>query len=342
MPQEFTNFASTTLEQTLNVGDNTFKVASGTGSLFPVLVEDDNSSFSYITVEDESGNVEIIKATYRNGDNFLVADDGRGQEGTTEQSFVAGSRVELRLTAATLNQFTQRDGDNIDGTVTIIVSDHISEGELNPDPSVPGVIQANTDTVQPKLYLIAEDGSQKVMAEPLYVFESGTNPPANVGHGSLGLELPAYDLKVFDSAANSWRQASFSQLGGTLGGHLTVRVEGVTYFRTTDNADGNNTKGALFDESVGIAKNLFVTGESTFEKKITVKGDSEFNVHITANAGILTKDRILRVNEDGGSAGAHLFWDTPTAEAGGRIFTTETPPDPADVDLNIGDIWMGF
>ena len=50
MPQEFTNFASTTLEQTLNVGDNTFKVASGTGSLFPVLVEDDTSSFSYITV----------------------------------------------------------------------------------------------------------------------------------------------------------------------------------------------------------------------------------------------------------------------------------------------------
>jgi hypothetical protein len=56
---------------------------------------------------DSSNNLEIVKVTARAADNFTVV---RGQEGTTARSYAAGDLLELRVTAAGLNNSVQLDG----------------------------------------------------------------------------------------------------------------------------------------------------------------------------------------------------------------------------------------
>jgi hypothetical protein len=97
----FTNNASSTLAAELELGDTTLILGNGTGELFP---SPSPSDLFYLTIEDVSGNFEICTCTGRSADILTI---NRGQDGTEAQAFVIGSRVELRLTAAALEQFLQ-------------------------------------------------------------------------------------------------------------------------------------------------------------------------------------------------------------------------------------------
>jgi hypothetical protein len=77
-------------------------VLTGTGSLFPNLGVGD---YFLITLIGISGSpIEIVKCTSRSGDTLTVV---RGQEGTTPSAFNGGDKVELRITAATMNSAAQ-------------------------------------------------------------------------------------------------------------------------------------------------------------------------------------------------------------------------------------------
>jgi microcystin-dependent protein len=107
----FTNNASATLAAGITSIDTSLTLGSGQGSLFPSVTV---GQYSKITIEDVLGNLEILHMTARAGDVMTVT---RGQEGTTPLDFPSGSRVELRVTAATLTEFIQRAGDTITGSV---------------------------------------------------------------------------------------------------------------------------------------------------------------------------------------------------------------------------------
>lgn len=104
MSQLFKNNAKTRLASAVAIGATSFTVVTGEGTLFPVLSVNDHM---LVTLEDSSGNKEIVKVTQRSGDTFTIgsvpggAGDvaGRGQDGTTAQGFSAQDIVELRLTA---------------------------------------------------------------------------------------------------------------------------------------------------------------------------------------------------------------------------------------------------
>jgi hypothetical protein len=81
-------------------------VASGQGALFPVLGAGD---YFYCTLGNLAGAVEIVKVTARSTDTMTVV---RGLDGTTAAAWNAGDKVELRLVAATLNDFPKLDEDN--------------------------------------------------------------------------------------------------------------------------------------------------------------------------------------------------------------------------------------
>ena len=68
----------------------------GHGVRFPTLGA---GEYFYITVEDAAGNSEIMKATARATDTLTVV---RGAESTTPRTFVTGSTVEMRVTAASV------------------------------------------------------------------------------------------------------------------------------------------------------------------------------------------------------------------------------------------------
>lgn len=86
------NNASGTLATSISASDTGIVLTTGNGANFPALSTGD---YFYATLESTGGTSEIIKVTVRSGDSLTVV---RAQEGTTAQSFAAGSRIELRVT----------------------------------------------------------------------------------------------------------------------------------------------------------------------------------------------------------------------------------------------------
>lgn len=106
--QLFTNEASATLSVGILAGDTSLTVSSG-GSLFPAPTGGD---WMVLTLEDTSGNIEYVKCTARAGNVFSSLT--RAQEGSTALAFAAGSRVEIRPTAGTMENLFQRSDPTLD------------------------------------------------------------------------------------------------------------------------------------------------------------------------------------------------------------------------------------
>lgn len=90
------NNAVSTITTALSASDVGLAVAAGTGSLFPTLGASD---YFYATLVSSGGTYEVVKVTARVGDTMTIV---RAQEGTTAQSFASGSRIEVRVTAASI------------------------------------------------------------------------------------------------------------------------------------------------------------------------------------------------------------------------------------------------
>ncbi len=111
MTQLFTNNASGTLSVQAEIVDTTLTLQAAEGSLFPSPTGGD---FFQCSLEDTSGNLEIVQCTSRSTDVLTVI---RAQENTTALVFPTGSRVELRMTAATHASFLQVFGGVMQGTL---------------------------------------------------------------------------------------------------------------------------------------------------------------------------------------------------------------------------------
>ena len=90
------NNAVSTITTAISASDVGLAVAAGTGTLFPTLGASD---YFYATLVSAGGTYEVIKVTARVGDTMTIV---RAQEGTTAQSFTSGSRIEVRVTAASI------------------------------------------------------------------------------------------------------------------------------------------------------------------------------------------------------------------------------------------------
>lgn len=97
MPIKLANNASGTTATAISASDTGLALTTGDGAEFPTLGAGD---YFYATLASSGGTQEIVKATARSGDSLTIV---RAQEGTTAQSFAAGSRFELRVTAASVN-----------------------------------------------------------------------------------------------------------------------------------------------------------------------------------------------------------------------------------------------
>jgi len=109
----FANNISTTLALPVRPGDTQLVVGSGTGSRLPTPV---GNQKVHLTLADVDGNFEIVRLISRVGDTLTVE---RGVEGTVPRNWAAGSRVELRLTAAMLDNFLQKTGGTMSGDLNM-------------------------------------------------------------------------------------------------------------------------------------------------------------------------------------------------------------------------------
>jgi hypothetical protein len=110
--QLFENNASSTLASSISDVAATLTVATATGDRFPAVNGADPDEYCLVTLEDTSGNIEIVKCTARTGGADVLTIT-RAQEGTTARAFTGGDRVELRITQGTLENFIQRVDDPV-------------------------------------------------------------------------------------------------------------------------------------------------------------------------------------------------------------------------------------
>lgn len=103
--------------------DTTLTLQANEGQLFPTPTGGD---FFMATLEDTSGNIEIVKVTDNTSDVLTVT---RGEENTVSLTFATGSKVELRTTAGTFDEFIQRTGGTMTGTLDV-------DGQTLQDPVI--------------------------------------------------------------------------------------------------------------------------------------------------------------------------------------------------------------
>ena len=117
MPQQFSNNARSTLTSSITDTATSMTIESAAADLFPTADTGSGSipattDWFKATLQDVSGNVEIIYVRTRTAGSAVFGNVLRGREGTTARSFVSGSVVGLRVTAADIQASINIPGAN--------------------------------------------------------------------------------------------------------------------------------------------------------------------------------------------------------------------------------------
>jgi hypothetical protein len=157
------NNASSTMASGITNVATQVTVQAGQGALFP---SPSAGQYSVITLEDVSGNIEIVQCTGRTGDTLTIV---RAQESTTGLAFASGSRVENRITAGVLAALLQKTSDTladttISGIVTMGGGGSIRGGEL-----VGTAMRGTAGDTSNQIFVPASPGNP-------YIGPSSTNP----------------------------------------------------------------------------------------------------------------------------------------------------------------------
>lgn len=118
MPLKLENNARSSLAVSISATETVVRVRVGHGIKFPVL--QDPTDWFPLALEDESGNIEYLRAVARQGDSITVQ---RGAEGSQPRPFSAGDLCELRLTTAALYEL--QNGSQPGVTPKVSISDAV-------------------------------------------------------------------------------------------------------------------------------------------------------------------------------------------------------------------------
>lgn len=224
MPVLYKNNANSTLASGINTSVTSITLASGGGANFPAIT---GLGFFYATLLNISnGAFEIVKVTARNTDTLTIV---RAQEGTSALAFSAGDRVELRITAALLDQI--KTDSNEAKRFTNVDFNTINSG--NGFTGFTNYLPTGGAYNQPTA---AAEGND------FHVLQWGAYDPTGVDTNAWGAQMVVnfYDDRVWfrrqsGNAWQGWRQflhdSNFGNYalpltGGTLTGSLLVRGTG--------------------------------------------------------------------------------------------------------------------
>lgn len=102
MTQKFSNNGRALLAGNILAGDTALTVEAGKADSFPVANTTDHltpNDWYKASLEDSSGNIEIVHVGTRASGSGVMSVILRGQDGTTAKAFTAGAVVETRLTS---------------------------------------------------------------------------------------------------------------------------------------------------------------------------------------------------------------------------------------------------
>lgn len=147
----FTDNATSLLASGITNVQTTLNVTPTQGAYFPSPGA--GQQFA-VTVEDTSGNQEVMYCTGRTSDTLTVvrgAETIPSQIGGPALAFASGSRVEMRVTSGTLAAFLQKNGGdtltgstNLNGVIALGSSGSIQGGEYAGDGTHPAYLRSGT------------------------------------------------------------------------------------------------------------------------------------------------------------------------------------------------------
>lgn len=261
MPAKFTNNASAPLAASINTTSASITVTAGSGALFPGLAA---GEYFYATLVNSSNDIEIVKVTARSGDTLTAV---RGQEGTTALSWAAADKIELRITAADLANFSQLDAANaftgnntFSGAMALPAGPTFGGGAL-------GVLYGGTGATTAAAAaaaLAAAFGNLLFPIGSIYTnASSATNPGTLLGFGTWAV-FGAGKVPIGDGVTNTVTAGSF-----TIGIKYTIVSAGTTNFALIGSS--SNVVGTVFTATgvgtgTGTASRTWVasdTGGST-------------------------------------------------------------------------------
>lgn len=340
----FTNNASGTLSSPVDGAtpgpeSTTLILQTNEASLFPAVTTA-SGNFFYATLEDVSGNIEIVKVTDRNtGTDTLTVE--RAQENTTSQDFAVGSKVECRPTAGTFDEFVQRSGDVITGTIDF-------NGQTLQNPVIAGsgvgvmkgmfirggdngitnqfvVPSGGGDpTIGP--HVVTHAGNDSSYVKTSFTFDGGEGiaPLGNLTSSPLtvALDLPSLGFLqgnaiedddrflILDANVNTHKQIRYREAGVpiiTEGGTLRVAAAADMnkYIRFTNASASTLT----LNDNVGITGNVIIV-EQANTGQVTINGSAQVN---SAFAGLMTRIQysviVLLCVQGGGTAIWTMYGD---------------------------------
>ena len=169
MTMKFTNNASADLASSITAGATSLTVAAGFGALFPSLGAGD---YFFATLINPQNELEVVRVTGRTGDTFTIV---RGQDGTVARAYVAGSKVELRPTAAGLSEFAQLSDNQTFTGVNTFTQQIVASGGVQ--GNVTGNVTGNAGTVTNGVYTTGDQtiGGVKTFSSRVNGKTSGTD-----------------------------------------------------------------------------------------------------------------------------------------------------------------------
>lgn len=168
----FTNNAASTLASGITNVATSLTVATGQGALFPSPT---GAQFFYATLENTGATIrEIVKVTARTTDTFTIV---RGQDGTTAAAWSTGDKVQLRVTAADLNNFGQLDTANTWASGQVFVA---------PVLGTPASGNFSTGTFTWPTFNQNTTGTAANITGLLAIANGGTNSTATATAGGVG------------------------------------------------------------------------------------------------------------------------------------------------------------
>jgi microcystin-dependent protein len=160
--RQYSNNASSLTASLIVAADTQVTLSTGEGALFPSPT---GSQYAMCTLEDVSGNLEIVRLTSRSGDLCTIT---RAQEGTIAQDFASGSRFELRLTKNSLDTWIQKDGDTVTGTLDLSGGGILSGGRLQNAEVVNTPIRGDTGVTTNQLVVPSGGGAPTIGGQAIY------------------------------------------------------------------------------------------------------------------------------------------------------------------------------
>lgn len=343
MTVKLQNNTASTLAVAISNSDPSLIVAAGTGNSFPTLGA---SEYFYATLQDANGVIEIVKVTARTSDTFTIV---RAQEGTSASAFVAGSLVELRVTA-------QGVYDAVSDEVAAEIGSYLDKATYDPT-AVAGDAFSMDNMVEGLTTKILTDTERADIATAVAGVDNWNTAYGWGDHDAVGYltdittqnlgtlsdvtltSIASGEILKWNGSAwinNTLAEANIlSTSGGTLTGFLDVADYELRQPKIKDYSEVVNDLGTLTGNIVDIdisLGNVVLATISTAETTFTVS-----NAPPSGTAGSFT---LILTN--GGSQTVNWPSGTVWGGASPPVLTNSGTDVLTFITVNNGTTWYGF